>query len=64
MKKTEDELMMRLWKIKEELSKEMEGMSFEEVKKWLENGKKSCLEKARKYREKELTNGHDPRGHN
>ncbi len=51
LKPEEDRIMKELRKIKEKLGKEMEGKSFEELKKWLDEGKKSCKEKARKYKE-------------
>lgn len=49
--KNEDVFMEELWRIKEELSEEMEGKSFEELKQWLDEGKRLCEEKARKFKE-------------
>ncbi len=51
MKPKEDRTMKELWRIKRKLSKEIEGKSFEELKRWLDEGKKSCKEKARKFKE-------------
>ncbi len=56
MRNNEDIVMEELWRIKEELSEEMEGKSFEELKQWLEEGKRLCEEKARKFKEREVIN--------
>lgn len=50
-KPNEDRVMKELWRVKRKLSREIEGKSFEELKKWLDEGKISCKEKARKFKE-------------